>query len=182
MKLLCQLFVTFFKIGGLTFGGGYAMLPLLQREVIEGRKWATQEEILDYYAMAQVLPGVIAVNAAIFVGNKVRGRLGGVAAAMGVVAPSLLIILLIAAFLQNIMAYELVQKAFWGIRIVVGALILQAIINLWKTAMKNVFAYVVYGAVLLLAIFTNVPTIAIVLGAVAAGMVYGGYTTKRGQT
>lgn len=179
MKLLWQIFVTFFKVGGLTFGGGYSMLPLIQKEVIEKRRWASGEEVIDAYAMAQVLPGIIAVNTSILLGYRVKGRMGGVVAALGVTVPSLLVIMLIAAFLQNIMGYELVQKAFWGIRVVVSALILQAIINLWKTAMKDVFSYCVYGVALVLVLFTAVPTILVIVGAVLAGIVRG--SLRRGR-
>ena len=178
MKLLWQIFITFCKIGALTFGGGYSMLPLIQKEVIEKRGWATEEEVIDDYAVAQVLPGVIAVNISTLLGHKVKGRFGGIMAALGVTAPSLVVIMVIAAFLQNFMSYELVQKAFWGIRVVVSALILQAVIGLWKTAMKNVFSYVVYGASLCLVLFTAIPTIYIILGAVAAGAARGLYLRK----
>lgn len=173
MKRLWQIFTTFFRVGGLTFGGGYSMLPLIQKEVIEKRGWATDEEVMDDYAIAQVLPGIIAVNTAILLGYRVKGRVGGVVAALGVTAPSLLVIMVIAAFLQNIMEYELVQKAFWGIRVVVSALILQAIISLWKAAMKDIFSYVIYGVALVLVIFTDVPTILVILAAVVAGALRG---------
>lgn len=173
MKVLWQIFVTFFKVGGLTFGGGYAMLPLLQKEVIEKRGWATNEEVLDDYAMSQVLPGIIAVNTSVFMGYRIKGRLGGVVAALGVTAPSLIVIMIIAAFMQNIMDYELVQKAFWGIRVVVSALILQAVIGLWKSAMKDVFSYAVYIVALVLVLFTKIPTIFVIVAAVVAGSTRG---------
>ena len=107
-----DLFLTFARIGGLTFGGGYAMLPILQREVVEKRGWATENELSDYYAIGQCTPGIIAVNVATFIGNKRKGVLGGIIATFGVVFPSLVIITLIAAFLQNFADLEIVKHAF----------------------------------------------------------------------
>ena len=101
MKELFDLFWTFCKIGALTFGGGYAMLPLIQREIVENKKWSTEKEILDYYAVGQCTPGVIAVNTATFIGYKLRGIIGGIVATLGVIFPSIVIILIIATFLQN---------------------------------------------------------------------------------
>ena len=101
MRELLDLFFTFARIGGLTFGGGYAMLPMLQKEVVERRGWATNEELMDYYAIGQCTPGIIAVNTATFIGNKTRGVVGGVVATLGVVFPSLVIITIIAAFISN---------------------------------------------------------------------------------
>lgn len=181
MKIYWEIFLAFFRVGALTFGGGYSMLPLIQKEVIEKKGWATNEEVVDFYAMAQVLPGIIAVNTAIFLGNKIKGRLGGIVAALGVAAPSLIVIMLIAAFLRNFMEYEVVQRAFWGIRVVVSALILQAIIKLWKAAVKDWLGYVVYAAVLLLALFSGIPTILLIVAAVLAGILYGTVAERRVQ-
>lgn len=135
MGELLNLFRTFFAIGGLTFGGGYAMLPMLQREVVEKHGWATEEELLNYFAIGQCTPGIIAVNTATFVGYKQRGVAGGIAATAGVVAPSLIIITLIAMLLQNFMDIAWVQHAFAGVRVAVCALIVQSVV---KMAMKSV--------------------------------------------
>ncbi|MDR0469752.1 MAG: chromate transporter [Peptococcaceae bacterium] len=116
MKLLLDLFITFFRIGCLTFGGGYTVLPLLQREVSDSKKWVTQVEVIDYYAVGQCLPGMIGVNTAILIGYKVKGKGGAVAAAVGFVMPSLLIILIIATLIQNFAGLQVVQSAFAGIR------------------------------------------------------------------
>ena len=134
MSELFDLFKTFCRIGGLTFGGGYAMLPMLEKEVVENKKWATSEELLDYYAVGQTTPGIIAVNTATFIGYKVRGFMGALFATMGVVFPSIVIIMIIATSLQNFSKYEIVQNAFSGIRVVVAVLILNAIIKLWKSS------------------------------------------------
>ncbi|MBQ6701158.1 MAG: chromate transporter, partial [Oscillospiraceae bacterium] len=109
MKTLAELFLAFARIGGLTFGGGYAMLPMLQREVVENKHWATEAELMDYYAVGQCVPGVIAVNTAVFVGSKVKGLAGAVAASLGVIFPSLAIIIAIAAFIQSFSELEFVQ-------------------------------------------------------------------------
>ena len=129
MKELFDLFWTFCKIGALTFGGGYAMLPIIQREIVENKKWSTEKEILDYYAVGQCTPGVIAVNTATFIGYKLRGITGGIIATIGVVFPSLIIILTIASFLQNFADMAIVQSAFAGIRVAVVALIITTVIK-----------------------------------------------------
>ena len=115
MNIYLDLFLTFAKIGVCTFGGGYAMLPILQREVVEKKGWATEEELTDYFAIGQCTPGIIAVNTATFIGQKYKGILGGVLATLGVVFPSLIIITLIAAFLQNFASYPVVAHALAGI-------------------------------------------------------------------
>ncbi len=136
MQLL-EMIWTFFKVGICTFGGGYAMLPVIEREVVDRKKWATQEEILDYYAVGQCTPGVIAVNTATFVGYKHAGALGGVLCSLGFVLPSLLIILCIAAVLSNFAELAAVKNAFAGIRVCVCVLILNSVVKLWKSAVKD---------------------------------------------
>ena len=135
MKLLLSLFITFAKVGVMTFGGGYAMLPILQREVVENKGWATEEELADWFAIGQCTPGVIAVNTATFAGRKVKGNIGGIVATLGIVFPSLVIITIIAAFIQQFAHLAVVQHAFAGIRIAVCALVLQSV---WKMAKKGV--------------------------------------------
>ena len=130
MKELFDLFITFAKMGAITIGGGYAMLPIIQKEVVEKKKWATNDEVVDYYAVGQCTPGVIAVNTATFIGYKLRGITGGIAATLGVVFPSLVIIMVIAAVLNNFADFEIVKHAFGGIRVAVVALIISSIINL----------------------------------------------------
>ena len=150
MNIHLDLFLTFVKVGVCTFGGGYAMLPILQREVVENKKWATEEELADYYAVGQCTPGIIAVNTATFVGTNHGGTLGAVIASLGVVFPSIVIILVIAAFLQNFMHIEWVQHAFNGIRAGVVALILSSAIKLLKGAIKDIATGVIFGVVLVL--------------------------------
>lgn len=170
MKQLTEIFFAFCKVGALTFGGGYAMLPILQREVVEKKRWITEEEMIDYYAVGQCLPGVIAVNTATFVGQHVRGKAGGVAAALGVVFPALIIIMVVAAFIQNFIHLPLVQNAFYGIRIAVAALIVNAIVSLWKKSIKDATCLVLFAAAFLLSAAANVPAVYIIIAAVVLGM------------
>ena len=152
MNVLVDLFLTFSRIGVCTFGGGYAMLPILQRELVESKKWATEEELADYYAVGQCTPGIIAVNTATFVGRSQAGIAGGVIATLGLVFPSLVIIMLIAAFLQNFMHFEFVVHAFNGVRAGVVALILSSVIKLFKNAVLDWPTRVIYAVVLVLAV------------------------------
>ena len=128
MKELWTMLWAFARIGGLTFGGGYAMLPMLQKEVVEKHGWATEEELMDYYAIGQCTPGVIAVNTATFVGQKARSLAGAIFATLGVVFPSVVIITLIAAFLSNFAHLAVVQNAFAGVRVCVCVLIFNAVV------------------------------------------------------
>ena len=162
-----DLFLTFAKIGVCTFGGGYAMLPIMQRELVEDKGWATEDQLADYYAVGQCTPGVIAVNTATFVGSGQAGIFGSIAATLGLVFPSIVIILIIAAFLSNFMHIEWVTHAFNGVRAGVVALILTSVIKLCKGAVKDWPTRVIYIVVLLLAAAgAFLPMPAGVLGAV----------------
>ncbi|MDE7004248.1 MAG: chromate transporter [Oscillospiraceae bacterium] len=151
MNILMDLFLTFARIGVCTFGGGYAMLPILQRELVENKKWATETELADYYAVGQCTPGIIAVNTATFVGRSQAGVAGGVVATLGLVFPSIAIIMVIAAFLQNFMHLEFVIHAFNGVRAGVVALITSSVIKLFKNAVMDWPTRVIYAVVLVLA-------------------------------
>ena len=169
-KELGALFISFAKIGVLTFGGGYAMLPMFQRELAEHRGWATEEELMDYYALSQCTPGPIAVNTATFVGHKLCGVAGGIAATLGVVFPSLVIITVIAAVLSNFAEIPAVKNAFAGIRVCVCVLILNAIVKLWKKSVVDVPTLIIFLCVLLLTVFTGISPVIFVLAAAAAGL------------
>ena len=171
MKEYLDLFLTFARIGGLTFGGGYAMLPMLQQEVVDRRGWATNEELMDYYAIGQCTPGVIAVNTATFVGNKTKGTLGGIFATLGVIFPSLVIITIIAAFIRNFAELEVVKNAFAGIRVCVFVLILNAVVKLGKSSIKDAVTVGIFLAVLLGAVLVDASPIVFVLLAGIAGVV-----------
>ncbi len=178
-KQLWQLFVTFAIVGVTTFGGGYAMLPALQREVVDKRKWASDEEVMDWYAIGQCTPGVIAVNTATFVGQKQAGVIGGIFATLGVVFPSLVIITIIAAFIQNFAHLAVVQKAFAGIRVCVCVLILNAVVKLWKKSVVDWKTLVIFAAVFAGSVLLSVSPIIYVVIAALAGIVVKELEAKR---
>ncbi len=154
MNLYLDLFLTFAKVGVMTFGGGYAMLPILQREVVEDKQWCSEEELADYFAIGQCTPGIIAVNTATFVGTKQKGNLGGVIATLGVVFPSVVIITIIAAFLRNFAHIPAIQHAFNGVRAAVVALIASSVLKLGKTTVKDGPSVCVFLLVLALSVFS----------------------------
>jgi chromate transporter len=171
MNNLVDLFVTFAKVGVMTFGGGYAMLPILQREVVDSKGWATEEELMDYFAIGQCTPGIIAVNTATFIGQKQRGTLGGILSTLGVVFPSLVIISLLAGVITVFSHLAWVQHAFGGIRVCVCILILNAVIKLLKKAVLDVPTAVIFLAVTLGSYFTPLSPVIFVLLAAVAGIV-----------
>ena len=170
MKLL-SLFLSFARVGVLTFGGGYAMIPILEREIVDRQGWASSEELMDYYAVGQCTPGVIAVNTATFIGYKVAGNLGGVAATLGVVFPSLVIITLIAGILTNFADIPAVKSAFSAIRVCVCVLIFNAVLKLWKKAVVDKATLVLFLGVFLLSVFFSVSPIVFVVVCAVAGIV-----------
>ncbi|MBQ9942651.1 MAG: chromate transporter [Christensenellaceae bacterium] len=163
MKKLWELFILFARIGGLTFGGGYAMLPMLQKEIVENKGWATEEELMDYYAIGQCTPGIIAVNTATFIGYKTAGVFGGIFATLGVIAPSIVIISIIAAFISNFADLQVVSWAFTGIRVCVCVLIFNSVLKLGKGAIKDWPALLVFLAVFVLSLLTEISTILFVV-------------------
>ena len=171
MKLLFELFWAFAKVGALTFGGGYAMLPIIQREVAEKKGWTTEEELMDYYAIGQCTPGVIAVNTATFVGQKLAGTVGGVIATVGVVFPSMIIITLIAALVNSFSDLAYVKNAFAGVRICVCVLIANAVVKLWKKVVVDKVTLGIFLVVLAGSIFLDVsPVVFVVLAGVVGAL------------
>ncbi len=170
MKEIGKLLLTFAKVGVMTFGGGMAMLPILQREVVENRGWATEAELADYFAIGQCTPGIIAVNTATFIGHKRGGVLGAVAATFGVVLPSLVIILILAGIIGEFSHLAAVQHAFAGIRVCVCVLIFNAVVKLWKNAVKDAKGVLIFASVLALSLLTDVTPIVPVLAAAVAGI------------
>ena len=151
----------------MTFGGGYAMLPILQRELVEKRDWVTEEELMDYFAIGQCTPGIIAVNTATFIGQKRRGNVGGVVATLGLVFPSLVIISILAGFIQNFAHIPWVQNAFAGIQVCVCILIINAMVKLLKKAVVDKATAVIFLAVLLGSTFLDLsPVVFVVVSAV----------------
>ena len=172
MNILAELFITFAQIGGLTFGGGYAMLPLLQREVVEHKHWATEEELMDYYAIGQCTPGIIAVNTATFIGFKTAGTLGGIIATLGVIFPSWVIITVIALFIQNFAKYTVVQHALKGIMVCVFVLILDAVLKLGKKSVKDIYGLIVFLLVFALSMFTDISSPVLVIASGFLGIIF----------
>ncbi|MEA5060654.1 MAG: chromate transporter [Candidatus Pelethousia sp.] len=167
---LPALFWAFARVGALTFGGGYAMLPMLERECTEAHGWVTQEELLDCFAISQCTPGVIAVNTATFVGAKERGPLGAAAATLGVASPSILLILIVATLLDQFAHIPAVQHAFGGIRVAVAVLIVNSVVRLYKSNVKDGLGIILcIAAFLLIAVFSFSP-VYVVVGAAVVGI------------
>ena len=173
MKVLWKLFYTFFRIGLFTFGGGYAMLPFIQKEVVEKEKWATDEDVMNYFAVGQCTPGVIAVNTATFIGYRVKGVIGGIMATLGVVTPSVTIISVIAHFLNQFAEIKEVQHAFNGIRVAVAVLIINAVIKFWKSGVKNAVGFVIFAAAFSLSVIFDFSSVYTVIGSLLIGIIAG---------
>lgn len=171
MNIFLDLFVTFAKVGVMTFGGGYAMLPILQREVVDRKHWATEEELMDYFAIGQCTPGIIAINTATFIGQKNKGTLGGICATLGMVFPSLIIISLLAGVIETFSHLAWVQHAFAGIRVCVCILILNAVTKLFKKAVVDYPTLIIFCVVTLGSLFTPVSPVVFVILAALAGIV-----------
>ena len=170
MKELIDIFFTSARVGAMTFGGGYAMLPILQKEVVEKKKWNTEEEILDYYALSQCLPGIIMVNTLVFVGQKKKGKIGAFASALGAVTPSFIIITIIAALLTAFADVPAVQSAFAGIRVCVCVLIFNSILKLWKSSVVDKKCLALFIIIAIGSLVVDITPIAFVLGAAVVGI------------
>lgn len=171
LKKCWVLFTTFFKIGAFTFGGGYAMIPLIQKEVVESKGWITDEDILDIFAIAESTPGPIAINSATFIGYKIAGVLGSFFATLGVVLPSFAIISIISYVLKEFSEIQAVQFAFRGIRAGVLALIVKALISMYKQCPKHLFTYILMGAAFIAAAFLPINAIYIIIGCGVIGLI-----------
>ncbi len=162
-KKMGELYVSFFKVGALTFGGGLAMLPMLQREMTMVHDWCTPEELLDIYAIGQCTPGIIAVNTATYVGYQQAGIGGSISGTLGVISPSIVIITLIASILQNVITLPAVVHAMAGIRVVVCALMVNTVISMMRKGIVDKLGAVIFAAAFLLACFTPIPTALIII-------------------
>ncbi len=170
LKMLLELFISFAKVGVMTFGGGYAMLPILQREIVENKHWATDEELTDYFAIAQCTPGAIAVNTATFIGQKYLGIIGGIAATLGVVFPSIVIITMLAGVISAFAHLPAVINAFAGIRVCVCVLIFNAVLKLWSSAVKGRLSLLIFLLVALGSLLFDISPIVFVIIATALGI------------
>ena len=179
IKGLLSLFISFARIGALTFGGGLAMLPMLKNEIVEKKGWTSEEELLDYYAIGQCTPGIIAVNTATFIGNKQQGTLGGIVATLGMVSPSLIIITLIATVLSGILDVPVVAHGLRGISAVVCALMMNTVISLAKKSLTRIAAVVIYIAVILISLTLKISSVLIVISAGVIGIILGAIDEKK---
>ena len=179
MKILIELFISFMRIGGFTFGGGYAMLPLIQKEIVERRGWASEEEVLEYFTIGQITPGVIAVNTATFIGYKKAGVLGGMVATFGVIFPSIVIISIIAAVLTNFAELPVVIHAFNGIRACVCVLILTAVYNMAKKSVIDVCTALIFIATAVLTVLKVTSPVVLVIVAGVVGVLFQLIKAKR---
>ena len=170
-KKLWELFWTFFKIGAFTFGGGYAMIPLIQQETVENHHWLSDEDILEIVAISESTPGPISLNAATFIGYRTAGVLGAACATAGTVLPSFCIILAISYVLQEFQQIKAVQYAFQGIRAGVLALLIKALVKMYKSSPKGWSAYIVMAAAFVLVAFLKVPVLAVIIGCAVFGLV-----------
>lgn len=171
-RLYWELLTAWFKVGLFTFGGGYAMLPLIEKEVIDRKGWATHEEILDIFALAQSLPGAIAINTAIFLGQRLAGIAGAIAAAIGVVLPSLLVILVIAIYFTAFQTNPQIMAAFSGIRAAVAGLVAAAAVRISVSSCRSIFAFILAGISLVLNLRTSIHAGWIILGGALIGLIY----------
>ncbi|MCL2409033.1 MAG: chromate transporter [Oscillospiraceae bacterium] len=163
MRPYIKLFLSFAYIGTVSFGGGYSMLPMFQRELVDKNGWLTEMEMADMFSVGQCLPGVIACNTAVFVGYKQKGVRGGIVSAFGAAFPSVVITLILAAIITNLADFPVVMRAFAGLRVGVSVLILNSVIKLWKQAIVDLAAIVIFAVVFLIAIFTSFPVAILVI-------------------
>lgn len=170
-KKIFQLFLVFLKIGAFTFGGGYAMIPIIQKEIVENKKWITDDDILEIIAIAESTPGPIAINSATFVGYRVAGFFGAMFATLGVVLPSFVIILLISFVLREFQDIPAVQYAFDGIRAGVLALLIKALVSMYKKAPKGLVSYIVIGASFVITAFFDINVLFVIIGCAVFGLV-----------
>ncbi len=176
---LWSLFWTFAKMGVMTFGGGMAMLPILQREVVDSKGWATEEELTDYYAIGQCTPGIIAVNTATFIGQKRGGAAGGISATLGLVFPSVVIISILAGLISNFAGLAWVKNAFAGIQVCVCVLIFNSVLKLLKKSVVDKRTAAIFAAVLLGGLFLKLSPVWFVVGSALAGVILKNLEAKK---
>lgn len=171
MRLLFELFLTFFKIGAVTFGGGLAMLPILERELVSKRGWVTGDELIDYYAIGQATPGIIAVNVATFCGHKLKGALGGAVATVAIVAPSVIVITILAGAISSIDQIPLIKKALTGINIAVAANLTFSVLKLLKKTVVSLLGILLFIAAFFSIYFFKANTVLVIFSSAALGII-----------
>lgn len=177
-----ELFFAFAKIGLFTFGGGLAMMPMMQKELIDKRHWISEEDLIDYYAVGQSTPGIVAVNVSTFVGYRQLGVLGGIVGTLGVVTPSLIIIMILAGLINSIADYPIVQKALKGINVAVAALLTSVVVNFSKKTIKTVWNVVFMLIGFVLVFFFKVQSFYVILGAIVIGIILTAVKLKKEKT
>lgn len=182
IRQFIELYLAFVKIGAFTFGGGLAMMPIMQRELIEKRGWLSEEELIDYFAIGQSTPGIIAVNVATFVGYKRLGVLGGIIGTIGVVTPSWVIIMLLAGAISSVDKYPLAQKALRGINVAVAALLTSVIVKFSKKTIKNVWNALFMLLSFALIYFFKVQSVWIIISSLIIGSLLTIYRQKKTES
>lgn len=172
MKEIIDLFFVFAKMGAVTFGGGYAMLPILRKEIVEKRKWLSEEEVMDFYAISQGLPGIIAINVSVFIGYARKKGVGAISSALGMVTPSVIIITIIAMCLSNFQDNLYVGYALSGISVCVSVLIIDSVMAMWKKGVKDIFGIMLFLIMLICMVFTNISPILLVILSAMSGIIY----------
>ena len=178
-KKLFELFTIVLKLGAFTFGGGYAMFPLMEREYVEKRQWFETQEMLDMLAVAQSLPGMISINASILVGYRLFGIIGSLVAVIGLALPSLIVLSIISFFYVKFRENIYVNTALKGIRVAVVALLVQAVIKLGKPGVRGVFGWVMACAAFLVALIFSIHPVLIILGGLLVGIIYTQFFVKK---
>lgn len=171
-KTFWSIYKTFFKVGTLLLGGGYVILPLLQSELVEKKNWVNDDELCEYYALGQSVPGIIAANMSIFVGYKLMGQKGAVAAATGIVTPAFISIVLIAKILQELIQLKFIQSIFWGVGIGVVILVLLAVKEMWNKSVIDKFTLTLFMLAFVSSAFLKVSPVIIIIGSAIAGIIY----------
>lgn len=179
MKQILQIYLSFLRIGCLAFGGGYSTLPLMQQEIVRKKKWIAEQELVDFYALSQCIPGVIAVNTATFIGYRQKKIWGSIAATLGVITPSLIFMLTLAILLKNFAHIPIVKHALSGIRISVCVIIINAIIQMWKTAVVDLLSACIFFVTGIFCITLHGMTIYFLLFAALLGIVTKVWLVKR---
>ena len=181
LKELFSFYMIFFRMSAVTFGGGYAMLPILRREFVDNLGWMDEETIMDYYSLSQSLPGLIAVNVSVFIGYRYKGVIGAITAALGMVSPCLIIITAIALFLSGFRDNIYVQRALAGVSVCVVALILQTVLGLWKKGVKDKLGIVIFAVIFALNLLTDISPVVLVIGCGIVGIVAGALRKDKGE-
>lgn len=180
LKELWKLYYTFVKIGGFTLGGGYAMIPIIQREAVDVKKWASEEEMVDMITLAQSMPGVVGINTATALGTKVAGIPGALSATLGMVTPSLIIIILIAAVFDEFQKIEMVKQAFVGIRAAIAALMFSAVVRLMKTAVKDWFQIILFVAAIICILILDIKPQYVLIASAGTAIALSLFRTRKG--